>query len=360
MKLLASREGQNRLQAEGNSGPSRDRRGGCGHERENAAIDDKVITNEELGADSGQPTDAGAADQTVATDEARSDSGRPTDAGAADQTAAINEASSDSEARGAGAHHEATQEAPTLVRRPVYEVSLEAFEGPLDLLLHLIREHEIDIYDIPIASITNQYLEYLGLMESLDLALAGEFIEMAATLIRIKVRMLLPAPIDEGEEAEDPRAQLVQKLVEYREFKEAASSLSERELERRELFPHGIDVRAYRDLDEDMDTEEFLRDVTLFDLVDCLKDVLSRIPTRIDVHEVDFEGVTVEEEIERIRGELRNRGPIQFRQLFTAASTRREIITTFIALLELIRLGVIAAAQKRTFGEIELSLKTEG
>ena len=121
-----------------------------------------------------------------------------------------------------GTHSRFAQEAP-LVHRPVYEVRLDAFEGPLDLLLHLIREHEIDIYDIPIAVITEQYLEYINFMESLDLALAGEFLEMAATLIRIKVQMLLPKEIDGTEEEEDPREQLVRKLVEYKQFKEVAT-----------------------------------------------------------------------------------------------------------------------------------------
>jgi len=329
---------------------------------------DQAVALDDVGQDLAEPAEGTAGDTSdeAATDVPEGTAGNTSDEAAADVQEGTAGNTSDEAATdapddaAAGTHEEAVQEGLALVRRPVYQVRLEAFEGPLDLLLHLIREHEVDIYDIPIASITDQYLEYLNLMESLDLALAGEFIEMAATLIRIKVRMLLPAPIEEGEEAEDPRAQLVRKLVEYKEFKEAAKALSEQEAVRRKLFPHGVDVRAYRDLDEDVDTDEFLRDVTLFDLVDCLKDVLSRVPPRIDVHEVDLERVTVQEEIERIRGELRNRGPIRFRQLFTAATSRHGIITTFIALLELIRLGIIAAAQKRTFGEIELNLKTEG
>ena len=164
------------------------------------------------------------------------------------------------------------QEAP-VVHRPVYEVRLDAFEGPLDLLLHLIREHEIDIYDIPIATITQQYLDYINFMESLDLALAGEFLEMAATLIRIKVQMLLPKEIDGTEEEEDPREQLVRKLVEYRQFKEVATTLSGKEEERRKFFPRGVDPKSYVDVEEEIDIEDFLRDVTLFDLVDGLREV---------------------------------------------------------------------------------------
>jgi segregation and condensation protein A len=248
---------------------------------------------------------------------------------------------------------ESTEETVTLVRRPVYEVHLEAFEGPLDLLLHLIREHEIDIYDIPIAQITEQYLEYLGFMESLDLALAGEFVEMAATLIRIKVQMLLPSPAEEGEEEEDPRQQLVRKLVEYKRFKEVASRLSTWEDDRRQHLPRGIDPGDFRDPDEEaIETEEFLRDVTLFDLVDGLREVLSRVPKRIDVHAVDLEHVTVEEQMERIRATLRQAGSVTFVSLFERSSSRVEVVTTFIALLELIRLGFARAIQKRTFGEI--------
>jgi segregation and condensation protein A len=248
---------------------------------------------------------------------------------------------------------ESPEDGLPLVRRPVYEVHLEAFEGPLDLLLHLIREHEIDIYDIPIAQITQQYLDYLGLMESLDLGLAGEFLEMAATLIRIKVQMLLPQRTDEGEEEEDPRQQLVRKLVEYKRFKEVAARLSTWEEDRRQHTPRGVDPGDFRDPDEEAaETDEFLRDVTLFDLVDGLREVLSRVPKRIDVHRVDLEQVTVEEQMERIRSVLRDAGPVSFLSLFAESWSRAEIVTTFIALLELIRLGFARAIQKRTFGEI--------
>lgn len=250
---------------------------------------------------------------------------------------------------------ETADEALPLVRRPVYEVRLEAFEGPLDLLLHLIREHEIDIYDIPIAQITEQYLEYLSFMESLDLSLAGEFLEMAATLIRIKVQMLLPSPAEEGEEEEDPRQQLVRKLVEYKRFKEVAQRLSTWEDDRRQHTPRGIDPADFRDPDEEaVETEEFLRDVTLFDLVDGLREVLSRVPKRIDVHAVDLEQVTVEEQMGRIRAALREAGGLTFLSLFERSSSLAQIVATFIALLELIRLGFVRAIQKRTFGEISI------
>jgi len=246
-----------------------------------------------------------------------------------------------------------------LVRRPVYEVHLDAFEGPLDLLLHLIREHEIDIYDIPIAVITAQYLEYISFMESLDLALAGEFLEMAATLIRIKVQMLLPKERDGAEEEEDPREQLVRKLVEYKQFKEVATALSDKEAERRQYFPKGVDPRSYVDTEEEVDIEEFLRDVTLFDLVDGLREVLSRVPERVDVHSVDMEEFTVEEQIGRIRSIVSERTSVPFSDVFGSAASRLEILATFIALLELIRLGEVKAIQKRNFGDIEIQARVE-
>jgi segregation and condensation protein A len=247
-----------------------------------------------------------------------------------------------------------------LVKRPAYEVRIDAFEGPMDLLLHLIREQEIDIHDIPIAAITEQYLEYLSFMQSLDLALAGEFLEMAATLIRIKVRTLLPPAVEDGEQEEDPREQLVRKLVEYKEFKEAASRLSDAETERRSFFPRGIDPRIYKDYeDEELDTEELLRDVTLFDLVDALREVLSRVPERIDIHAVDIERVTVEEEMERIAGMTREQGSVVFSLLFGSSRTRADVVTTFIALLELVRLGTVIARQEKPFGEIIIKLKME-
>jgi segregation and condensation protein A len=248
----------------------------------------------------------------------------------------------------------------SMVRRPVYEVRLDAFEGPLDLLLHLIREHEIDIYDIPIARITEQYLEYISFMESLDLSLAGEFLEMAATLIRIKVQMLLPKEVEEGEEEEDPREQLVRKLVEYKQFKEAARALASKEEERRDYFPSGVDPRSYIEFDEEeIGIEEVLRDVTLFDLVDGLREVLSRVPERIDIHSVDMEMVTVDQQIDRIRIIMRERSSVPFMEIFGPRASREEVIATFMALLELIRLGEITAVQKRNFDEIEILAKAE-
>ena len=254
----------------------------------------------------------------------------------------------------------AAEQKPQLVRRPVYEVRLDAFAGPLDLLLHLIREHEIDIYDIPIATITEQYLEYINFMESLDLALAGEFLEMAATLIRIKVQMLLPKETHDGAEEEDPREQLVRRLVEYKQFKEVAGALSSKEQERRQHFARGVDPKSYADLEEEeVDIEDSLRDVTLFDLVDGLREVLSRVPVRVDVHSVDMDEITVEEQIDHIRTVISERGSLPFTEMFAAGASRFRLIATFIALLELMRLGEVKAVQKRNFGDIEIVARVE-
>ncbi len=171
--------------------------------------------------------------------------------------------------------------------------------------------------------------------------------------------MLLPPAIDETKDDEDPREQLVRKLVEYKQFKEAAGVLATHEEERKSFVRHAVDTRPFRAIDEEeIDTEEFLRDVTLFDLVDCLREVLERVPTRIDVHEVDMEIVSVEDRMEHIRSEI-SRGATTFRRLFASAVTKVEVVTTFIALLELVRLGAIMAVQDSSFGEIAIQARTE-
>jgi len=171
--------------------------------------------------------------------------------------------------------------------------------------------------------------------------------------------MLLPAPEEEGEE-DDPRRELVRKLVEYRKIKEAARALSGREEDRRRHFPHGVDPETYEALwTDELETEVLLRDVTLFDLVDSLREVLSRVPRRIDVHEVDLEQVTVEEKMESIQQLLATSRTARFAQLFESSRTRTEVVTAFIALLELIRLGIVTATQERNFGEIVITLTAE-
>jgi segregation and condensation protein A len=227
-------------------------------------------------------------------------------------------------------------------------IRLERFEGPLDLLLHLIKRDEIDIYDIPIAHITQQYLVYIDLMRQLDLEIAGEFLVMAATLMRIKAKMLLPLPaVGEEEEEGDPRDELVQRLVEYRQFKEAAGNLKLKEEERRLLHQRGM-VPS-----EDEAGPLPLAPATLFDLLDALNRVLSRVPDQA-VYEIEADTHSVEEKMELLGGELAQRGTLHFAQLLGRCRTRSEMIVTFIALLELIKLGQAMIVQDETFGEITI------
>ena len=228
-------------------------------------------------------------------------------------------------------------------------VKLPRFEGPLDLLLHLIKRDEIDIYDIPIARITQQYLTYIELMRSLDLEVAGEFLVMAATLMRIKAKMLLPLPAvgAEEEEGSDPREELVQRLVEYRQFKEAAGTLKSREEDRRQLFERGM-VPG-----EEEAGPLPLAPATLFDLLDALNRVMARIPEHA-VYEVQAEAYDVEDKMSFIARTVAEQGGVSFFVLMERCRARAEVIVTFIALLELVKLGRIAVAQAEPFGDIQI------
>ena len=231
-------------------------------------------------------------------------------------------------------------------------VKLVRFEGPLDLLLHLIKRDEIDIYDIPIAHITQQYLTYIELMRSLDLEVAGEFLVMAATLMRIKAKMLLPLPsVGEEEEEGDPREELVQRLIEYRQFKEAAGTLKSREEERRLLFERGMLPGA------DEAGPLPLAPATLFDLLDALNRVMLRIPEHT-VYDVRTETYDVEEKMSLIARTVAERGAVSFTTLMQECRARAEVIVTFIALLELVKLGQVGVTQAEPFGDIQIVART--
>ncbi len=234
-------------------------------------------------------------------------------------------------------------------------IKLARFEGRLDLLLHLIKRDEIDIYDIPIAHITQQSLAYLELMRALDLDVAGEFLVMAATLMRIKAKMLLPLPQSGEEEDEgDPREELVQRLVEYRTFKEAAGSLKDLESARRLVFERGM-VPG----DEEMGPLP-LAPATLFDLLDALNRIMSRLPDP-GVYEVQGEIYDVEDKMALIASMVAERGEASFAELLQRCRVRTEMIVTFMALLELIKLGTILVVQSEVFGDIRiLHRQTEG
>ena len=232
------------------------------------------------------------------------------------------------------------------------KVRLETFEGPLDLLLYLIKKNEINIYDIPISVITQQYLEYLEMMKNLNLDVAGEFLLMAATLLHIKSKMLLPAmEEEEGEkEEEDPRAELVRRLLEYQRFKEAAQQLVKGPLLDREVF-----VRSFfgESLEGKEEEEEVSGEVTLFDLLEVMKKVLEGLPAE-DFQEISVEQLNIKDKILQIMERLWESESLAFTELYTASTSRREIIVTFLALLELLRLRMIRVYQGETFGAIRV------
>lgn len=239
-----------------------------------------------------------------------------------------------------------------------YKIELEVFEGPLDLLLYLIKKDEIDIYDIPIESVTAQYMEYLSLMRMLDLNIAGEFIVMAATLMMIKSRLLLPADAvedeEEEEEEEDPRWELVRQLVEYKKFKDAANRLQDLELEQENVFGPG----SRRIQVETDDAGVKLGDVSLFDLIAAFNDVLKRTAEE-QIGEIYDDSVSVADKIDTILRTVGRKKEVAFSSLFNNASSRNEVICTFLAVLELIRLRQISALQHAPFGEIMIGLDEE-
>lgn len=223
----------------------------------------------------------------------------------------------------------------------VYRVKLPVYEGPLDLLLFLIQKDEIDIYDIPIAHVTEQYLAYLELMKELNLAVAGEFFVMAATLMEIKSAMLLPrAEVPVGD-MEDPRAALVAQLLEYRRYKGAAAALVEREAEQISKYPAGGDGRFGNEGEEGE---------SIFALLRAFREVLERAPEMRDVMP-GRRGPTIEEQLKYVRGRLRDAGGrVRFEDLFEGP--RIVVVVTFLALLELLRVGECRVRQDRAFDEI--------
>ena len=230
------------------------------------------------------------------------------------------------------------------------QVQLEIFEGPLDLLLHLIKKNEVSITDIPIATITEQYLATLEVMQTFNLDVAGEFLVMAATLIHIKSRMLLPMADDEDDEEEgtDPREELVRRLLEYQRFKDAAD-----QLERRELLTRDVFVRSVAPA-EAIPAPGF-REVSVFELLTALKRVLDRLPMDA-VHEVMLEKITVREKMTLLLDQLRTQRKILFESLFAEVTTRMEVVVTFLAMLELVKVRAIRIFQEEATGPIQIEV----
>lgn len=232
-----------------------------------------------------------------------------------------------------------------------YQVRIENFEGPLDLLLHLIKKNEINIYDIPIALIAQQYLEYVEAMKDLNLNVAGEFLVMAATLLQIKSKMLLP--VDEAAEDEedgpDPREELVRRLLEYKTYKEAARQLDGQEKMWRDIFSREQGPPEPAEADETL-----LENVSLFDLVDALQGILDRNPGK-KLIEILPDNLTVRERMNVILELLEGKDAVAFVDLFEQSCHRLVVIVTFLAMLELIRLRVARVFQAETFGPILVS-----
>jgi segregation and condensation protein A len=232
-----------------------------------------------------------------------------------------------------------------------YKVSLEVFEGPLDLLLYLIKKDELDIFNIPIEHVTKQYLGYVDMMKMLDLNIAGEFLVMAATLMMIKSRMLLP--VDDrpelDDEEDDPRWELVRQLVEYKKFKDAAEHLDDLQMQQENIFGRGGDG-----VDLGQDGSVSLHDVSIFDLITAFQEALKKAKKEEDLTEIFADKWTVADKVDQIMRLIRTQGGARMMALFEGMTHRYEMVCTFLAILELMKLRHIRAVQRETFGDIEI------
>lgn len=236
-----------------------------------------------------------------------------------------------------------------------YRVHLENFEGPLDLLLYFIRRDEINIYDIPISNITEEFMIAIEEMKKLNINFAGDFVVMASTLMRIKSKMLLPRPeLDEDDEIIDPRKELVDQLLNYSRFKEAAESLDIFASERSQVFPAGKKVIVS---DSPEEVNVILRDVTLYDIANAFKAAMDNMPV-IQVYELQREPIHLDEQKELVLRSFDGDGRLRFSTLINQLETKIAIVVTFLALLELIRSHQITIVQNELFGELEIQLLT--
>jgi len=236
-----------------------------------------------------------------------------------------------------------------------YKVQFEVFEGPLDLLLYLTKKEEVDIYEVNLTKLATQFIEYIDTMRLLDLEIAGELLIMASTLMYIKSRELLPvdqqAQVENEEEGEDPRWELIRQLVEYKKFKDAAAQLQTLEARQEDVFP-----RIPGKLELESPAPPSKPDVSIFDLLNAVNTVLKRFEKREGATREIFEDKwTVSEKIEFILKVITDRGSMKFSELFESAASRAEVVCTFLALLELIRLKQLVCIQPEEFSEIEIS-----
>jgi segregation and condensation protein A len=234
-----------------------------------------------------------------------------------------------------------------------YAIKLDIFEGPLDLLLYLIKKNEIDVYNIPIALITEQYLHYLNIIKSLNLDLAGEYLVMAATLIHIKSKMLLPVPEEPSDEEseDDPRFELIKQLLEYQTFKEAAADLGKRPLLERDVFVRSVPMSE--EMKKQDTEEEELIEVSIFELIEVFHHLVSRIDKK-ELLEIDLEKLSLADIINDIMERLTREKNLTFDELIGQIRSRRNVIYTFLAILELIKLKMIKAYQTSAFGVIRV------
>ncbi|MDJ0819420.1 MAG: segregation/condensation protein A [Desulfobacterales bacterium] len=231
----------------------------------------------------------------------------------------------------------------------LYQVQLEdVFEGPMDLLVHLIKKNELDIYDIPIALITEQYLQYIDWMKALNVDFAGDFLLMASTLTQIKSRMLLPVHDGDEEEEDDPRTELTRPLLEYLQMKSVAGQLVERNLLGEKTFARNPGRDEFYASPDD----EFIK-IGLFELIDAFQKILDRIPGDHRV-EMTTDEISVKDRISQIADILENKGSITFGELFSDQPDRREVIITFLAILEMVKLTLIRIVQNLKTGIIRV------
>ncbi len=234
-----------------------------------------------------------------------------------------------------------------------YKVKFEVFEGPLDLLLYLIKKEEVDIYEVNLTRLATQFIEYIDMMRMFDLEIAGEFLVMAATLMYIKSRDLLPVDqqvaVEGEEEGDDPRWELIRQLVAYKKFKDAAAQLQVLEVRQENVYP-----RLPGKWEFAPEAPPPRPEVSLFDLLNAVNGVLKRFSQREDLRDIFEDKWTVSEKIEQLLRVLAERGQVRFSELFEGVTSRSEVVVTFLALLELIRLKQLVAAQEKTFGEIEV------
>jgi len=239
-----------------------------------------------------------------------------------------------------------------------YKVKFEVFEGPMDLLLYLVKKEEVDIYEVNLTKIAREFIEYVDLMREFDIEIAGEFLVMASTLMYIKSKELLPVDqqvqADEDDEGEDPRWELIRKLVEYKKFKDAADKLGTLEHDQEDVYPR---LPAKQDFEMPEDRGPGLK-VSIFDLINAVNDVIKRVEARThDIRQIEDEHFTVADKINALRERLANQSRFTFSELFADAAGRNEVVATFLAMLELIRLEQIKINQEDNFGDIVI---TEG